>query len=152
MLAARIMGREVLGLGPLLEAEFGIVLDKRHQRADWGKRPLPEDQLSYARLDTHFLILLRNTMRKELEERGRWELAKEDFQRLSNIAERSDIEEVHMPRISGAHELTPQQYAVLVELCRYRDKVARSQNRPLFKVFSGDTLLEIARFCPGNLT
>src|SRR5512139_501768 len=73
MLAARILGRNMVGLGSLLESEFGILLDKRHQRADWGKRPLPEDQLSYARLDTHFLIPLRNHMRQELQDRQWWE-------------------------------------------------------------------------------
>ena len=156
MLAARILGRSMLGLGALLESEFGIALDKRHQRADWGKRPLPEDQLSYARLDTHFLIPLRNAMSQELQDRQWWELAQEDFRRLCSFPERVEIEEadvphINMPHISGAHELTPQQHAVLIELCKYRDQVARAHNRPLFKVFGSETLLDIARYCPGNL-
>jgi ribonuclease D len=151
MLAARILGRSMLGLGSLLESEFGIVLDKRHQRADWGKRPLPEDQLSYARLDTHFLIPLRDAMRQELQDRQRWELAQEDFQRLCSFPERIETDEVSLPHITGAHELTPQQHAVLAELCKYRDQVAHQLNRPLFKVFGSDTLLDIARYCPGSL-
>jgi ribonuclease D len=154
MLAARILGRTMLGLGPLLEAEFGIILDKRQQRADWGKRPLPPEQLSYARLDTHFLIPLRNSMRQQLVDRERWELAKEDFQRLTTFPgrlEAEETEEVVIPHVTGAHELTPQQYAVLIELLKYRDKIAKSQNRPLFKVFSSETLLDIARYSPGNL-
>jgi ribonuclease D len=38
-----------------------------------------------------------------------------------------------------------------MELCRYRDKVARSANRPLFKVLNDSTLLAIANDCPMDL-
>ncbi len=37
MIAARILGRREIGLGSLLENEFGIHLEKRFQRANWGK-------------------------------------------------------------------------------------------------------------------
>jgi len=41
MVAARILGRELYGLGAILEEEFGVQVDKRYQRANWGQRPLP---------------------------------------------------------------------------------------------------------------
>ena len=31
-------------------------MDKRHQKADWGARPLTPAQIDYARLDTHYLF------------------------------------------------------------------------------------------------
>jgi ribonuclease D len=62
MLAMRILGRTTLGLGAVLEAEFGEKVDKKHQRANWGQRPLPQDLLDYARMDTHFLIPLRERL------------------------------------------------------------------------------------------
>ena len=47
MIAARMLGRKEIGLGPLLENEFGIHLDKRYQKANWGVRPLlPREQIS----------------------------------------------------------------------------------------------------------
>jgi ribonuclease D len=55
MLAARILGRDEIGLGSMLGAEFGLTLDKRQQRANWGERPLPSRLLEYARMDTHYL-------------------------------------------------------------------------------------------------
>ncbi len=33
----------------------------------------------YARLDTHFLLPLRDLLKAELEEKGLWPLAQEDF-------------------------------------------------------------------------
>ena len=74
-------GRNEIGLGSLLEAEFGVTLDKRQQRANWGERPLTANLLEYARLDTHYLIPLRRLMKAELAERDLLPLAEEDFQR-----------------------------------------------------------------------
>ncbi|HUM63014.1 MAG TPA: ribonuclease D, partial [Anaerolineaceae bacterium] len=59
MIAARILSYPQVGLGNLLSAWFGIELEKKYQRADWGKRPLPQAMLDYARMDTHYLFDLR---------------------------------------------------------------------------------------------
>ena len=46
--AAQLLGEAQTGLAALVEREAGIALDKRHQRADWGKRPLTSELLAYA--------------------------------------------------------------------------------------------------------
>lgn len=152
MVAARILGWEEVGLGSILKAEFGVQLNKRLQRANWGQRPLPRELLSYARLDTRFLIPLRARLAKELQEKGLLPLAKEDFNRLRHVNGRlpAELSEACW-RVSGAHDLSGQEAAVLQELCRYRDQVARSLNRPLFKVIGDRTLLEIATAAPRDL-
>ena len=53
MAAARRLGRVGLGLSALVEQQFGVRLSKSFQRADWGRRPLSADQLTYAAFDTH---------------------------------------------------------------------------------------------------
>lgn len=152
MVAARILGRKEVGLGALLEAEFGVQVNKKFQRANWGARPLPQYLLAYAQVDTHYLIPLRNRLRAELEARGLWPLASEDFQRLSRVSnDRLSNHKDACWRVSGAHDLPPQSAAVLNELCRYREQVARALNRPLFKVFGDRVLLAIARDCPTRL-
>jgi len=154
MVAARILGRKSVGLGSMLADEFGVHLEKRHQRANWGQRPLPAHLLKYARMDTHYLIELRKRLKADLERRNLLALAEEDFERLSLIHNHIDafqtVEERSLDpwRIKGAYDLEPQQVAVLQELCRYRDKVARSFDRPLFKVISDQTLLTIAQETP----
>jgi ribonuclease D len=154
MLAARILGREGVGLGTLLEEEFDVHLEKRYQRANWGQRPLPSYLLAYARMDTHYLIALRNRLRAGLLQAGLWPLAAEDFRRLAELPLNGRANEDPTAgcwRVSGAYDLSPQQVAVLVELCRYRDKVARNIDRPLFKVISDATLLAIAERAPHDL-
>jgi ribonuclease D len=148
MLAARILGRKEVGLGSILEAEFNIQVDKRHQRANWGQRPLPSYLLDYARHDTHYLIPLRERLEQQLEERGLLPLALEDFQRLCQVEANPDNGKIDCWRVNGVHQLSPQQAAVLQELCKYRDEVARSRNRPLFKVISDNTLFAIASSLP----
>jgi ribonuclease D len=151
MIAARILGRKEVGLGALLQAEFGVSVNKRHQRANWGVRPLPPYLLAYAQVDTHYLIPLRNRLRAELEGRGLWPLAQEDFQRLSRVNGHAAGHKDDCWRVSGAHDLAAQNAAVLKELCRYRDQVARALNRPLFKVIGDRALLAIAQACPSSL-
>jgi ribonuclease D len=152
MVAARILGWDEVGLGSILKAEFGVQLDKRFQRANWGQRPLPAELLSYARLDTHYLIPLRDRLKQELLDKGLMALAQEDFKRLRHVNGRSPAE---LPeacwRVSGSYDLSGKEAAVLQELCRYRDNVARHLNRPLFKVISDRTLLQIATAMPSDL-
>jgi ribonuclease D len=149
MQAARILGRNAVGLGSMLESEFGLVLDKHFQRANWGLRPLPQPMMTYARLDTFYLVSLRNRLKADLETCGRWPLAAEDFLRLCsvNLPEIDNGAELCW-RVSGGHDLTHQQMAVIQELCRYRDHQAQQADLPPFKVFSNDTLVSIAQSCP----
>jgi ribonuclease D len=146
MIAARVLGRPKVGLGNLLEEEFAIKLEKRYQRADWGERPLKQEMLEYARLDTHYLIALRDKLKAQLEEKGRWELAAEDFARLPLVvrAAASEVQAPDLWRIKGARDLTPRQAAILQELSTYRETKAAAADVPLFKVMGDATLTAIA--------
>lgn len=149
MLAARILGRNGLGLGTLLEEEFGLQVDKRYQRANWAKRPLTPEMMNYARMDTHYLIPLHDILLDELIKTGRLELAQEDFLRLTQVPAGSHENGANNCwRITGSQDLTPRQAAVLMELCAYRDEQARASNLPPFRVLPNQTLLEIAQIMP----
>jgi ribonuclease D len=149
MIAARILGWEQIGLGSILRAEFDVELDKRYQRANWGKRPIPPEMVDYARLDTHYLIPLRFRLKNELLSQKRWPIAQEDFARLRYVNGRDPGDQPEPCwRVRGAYDLNAQQAAVLLELCVYRMGVAESINRPLFKVISDQTLLAISEVCP----
>ena len=148
--AARILGRKQVGLGVMLQAEFGVEQDKHFQRANWGMRPLPADHLTYAVQDTRYLIPLRERMAEQLRQAGLWELAQEDFERLRWVENHQNDEEDAWWHIPHANELTPQQAAVLQALCDYRDQLARAMDRPRFKVIGSQTLHAIAQHCPGR--
>ena len=151
MIAARILGRRRVGLGHLIEEEFGVKLQKKYQRANWGKRPLPPEMLKYASLDTHYLVALSQRLRKDLESSARMSLAEEDFRRqcYSRLTP-PEPSKVNVWRISGVYDLSPQQVSILYQLALYRDKRARELNRPLFKVIGDKTLVAIAENEPAS--
>ena len=100
--------------------------------------------------DTRYLIPLRQRLAEQLKQAGFWELAQEDFRRLCLIENHQLVEEDNWWHVPHANELTPQQAAVLQELCNYRDDMARSMDRPRFKVIGSQTLHAIAQNCPGR--
>lgn len=146
MIAARILGRKEIGLGSLIEQEFGIHLEKKFQKSNWGLRPLPEDMLLYATLDTNFLIDLRDHLGKELIDRNLMALAQEDFNRVcKSPPAASEPASIQWWRIAGNNrDLTFQQAAALQNLCVLREQIAKKVDLPLFKVIQNDVLLELA--------
>lgn len=150
MLAARILGRRNLGLASLLESEFGVVVDKRFQRANWGKRPLSPEMLAYARMDTYYLIPLRQRMYEDLKKKDRLPLAEEDFKLMCQVTVLQDNNgnDSCMPRISGSQDLGKKQEAVLWELYKYRERLAKEADLPPFKILINQTLINIASACP----
>jgi ribonuclease D len=149
MLAARILGWRQVGLAALLQEHFGVKLDKRAQLTDWGRRPLTPEQLSYAHLDSHYLLPLRELLLQELKERDRWNEARETFSALPRV---TYVEKPFDPegywRNKGARDLSPQGLAVLRELYLWRDAKARDLDLPPFKVIDDRSLAHLSEAQP----
>ena len=151
MQAGRILGRRQAGLDRLLEEKFGVKMNKRFQKADWAVRPLSRDLLLYARLDTHYLIPLRDMLRAELEANDLWQLAQEDFEIACHPNGSKPKPEVPAwTRFSTRRELTPRDLTVLDALLAWRDGVAAELDRPPFKVLDDDRLVDIATARPST--
>src|SRR3954453_15271960 len=104
--AAQLLGLKAFGLAALLERYFGVKLDKKHQRADWSMRPLPQGMLDYAAQDTIHLLELRDKLKAELERAGRWEWAREEFGLLEGTRWNGDDSANAFLRIKGARDLS----------------------------------------------
>lgn len=149
MVAARVLGWTNVGLGNILQERFGVTVNKKMQRADWGHRPLTAEQIAYAREDTHYLLALRDLQLAELERAGRLEEACEEFERLTRIEptpRRFDPEAYW--NMDGARDLDPVQLGILRELFQLRDTLARKEDHPPFKVLSDASMLRIAQAKP----
>ena len=152
MQAARILRYPAVGLNHLLHEKYKISLDKRFQKADWARRPLPPDQLNYARMDTHYLLDLRDDLHSELINTKLWDLAIEEFQRIS-ICSKNHVESVTpaWQRINGANKLSPSQIPILKELLEWRTHQAERMNRPVFKVISNKLLFALTEAKPRRI-
>jgi ribonuclease D len=151
MIAARILGWKQYGLAPILEEHFQVQSDKRMQRYNWGIRPLAATALDYARLDTHYLLALRNLQVRELETSGRVVEAREAFKRQARteVTARS-FDPDDFWRIPGARQLDSTGQALLRELYVFRDGLARELDLPPFKVIPNATLLQLAADRPAD--
>lgn len=149
MYAARVLGYPFVGLDNMLSEKLGIKVDKRHQKADWAARPLTPSQIDYARFDTHYLLQLRDILENELEEKGRLQLAREDFARACKVEQsREKLNGTSFRRFSARKDVSTRELTILNELCNFRDQVAEHMDRPPFKVVDDDTLLAVARNLP----
>jgi ribonuclease D len=152
MWASRILGWPAHGLAALLKAHFGVQLNKKYQRANWGLRPLPNAQLDYARLDTHYLLPLKEIQARELEATNRWPQARHRFSRLVQTRwEEKGFDPDGFWRVSGVRDLDETGRGVLRELYLYREQRARAKNRPPFRVLSNRALLALSDQRPGDL-
>jgi ribonuclease D len=150
-IAAQLLGIKAFGLAALLEQFFGVKLDKKHQRADWSLRPLTPGMLDYAAQDTKYLLDLRDQLKDRLEKLGRWEWAKEEFERLEGTRWSDEDSSLAFFRIKGARDLTRRELALLRELVPWRDSVAREVDRATFRVMGNEVLLDIARTAPRSV-
>lgn len=149
MQAARVLGYPAVGLDTLLAEKFEMKIDKRHQKADWGARPLTQAQIDYARQDTHYLFLLRDLMETELREKDRWELALEDFARACKVDDAKEkLNGSSWKRFGSRKGVSLRELTVLSALCHSRDHIAEKLDRPPFKVIDDNLLLEIAKRMP----
>ena len=150
-LAAAAVGEENLGLSNLLEKYFGFKVDKKYQRADWGKRPLEPEMLRYAQSDSHFLLPLRDRLLPRLQATGRLTLVLEDSAALANQTPpmKNHIENVW--RVKGINGMQPRALSLLQQLNHLREELARQQDVPLFKVMSDAALVEIATTQPKHI-
>lgn len=149
-IAARFVGIRSFGLGNLLEDELGIKLKKKYQRADWAKRPLPDEMLHYAAMDTKYLPRLRDHLRDRLVKMDRLTWAEEEFR----IAEQTGWEPpedgpayLQLKRTRG---LGPRSLAALREMYEWRDAVAKERDQASFRVVNNDELVAVARDMPGT--
>jgi ribonuclease D len=152
MWASRILGWPAHGLAALLETHFGVALNKKYQRANWGLRPLPAPQLDYARLDTHYLLPLYEIQARELGLRKRWPQARHRFAELTQTRGRQkEFDPDGFWRISGIRDLDDKGRGVLRALYLFRDQQARAENRPPFRVISEQALLALSESRPQSL-
>ncbi|MBS1583130.1 MAG: ribonuclease D [Bacteroidetes bacterium] len=152
MVSAEVLNEPELGLAASLKKHFGLQLDKKFQKADWSKRPLPPEMLAYAAMDTAHLIALRDVLKAELERKGRWSWAEEEFELLVDVPfEAVENGEPGFLRMKGAKALKPRQLAVLRELFAWRDALAAKIDRAPFMVLGNDVMIELSKDPPADV-
>lgn len=162
--AANALHLHAKSLKYLLSTYAGFDADKKYQLADWRVRPLPEEQLEYARSDTHYLLYVYDHLRNQLIDRSREgqdlvdyvlrHSKEESLQRYSRIVYESETglgpNGWFSSVVRRPGKFNTQQFAVLRAVHEWRDRAARALDESLFSVMSPKALESIAILMPST--
>lgn len=150
-------------LAYLLKKYCNFDADKKYQLADWRIRPLPEEMLSYARSDTHFLLYVYDCLRNELLNKSTTDdnnLVRICLQRSNEIAlqkyDKDVYDAVNGLGIGGwkimlskwKYAMNPQQSAVFKALHSWRDHTAREEDESCRYVLPNHMLMALVERMP----
>ena len=142
-LACMFLGIRATGLDAVIQANFDVSLDKKYQKKDWSVRPLSLEMMDYAALDSVYLPELSCMIEKKLEETGRLSWVCEECEYLSKVRFDSNNGEPLYLKFKGAGRLNPESLVVLEALLKLRKNIAQKKDRPLFKIFSNQSIMKI---------
>ena len=134
----------------LLRDVLNVEIPKTEQRSNWLHRPLSSTQIAYALNDVRFLFQLRDVLLVRATELGNLEFLQEElltFDDPDYTREFSPLEVFHRLKSGRLRGNAP---AVLLELVRWREDVARLRDIPRAHVLRDGDLLSIARKQPAN--
>lgn len=141
-IAARLVGFRQFGLAALVEHFYGVVLSKKNQKADWGRRPIPPAMQEYAQGDVKYMLEMADKLVAELNRLGRYDwFLQSCAHNLQHGYERFNAASQDPWRIKGCGKFTPRGLAALRELWTWRDREAAEMDRPSFMVCSNNDLL-----------
>lgn len=150
-IAARILGYNETGLASLLREHFNVKLEKKYQKRDWSKRPLPDSMLAYGVHDTCYLIPLSRILEERLNEKNRFKWFEEECELLSKVRFTQANEESLFIKFKGARKLASRNLAILETILKLREELAMKKDRPPFKILRNDQILSIATEQPSSL-
>ena len=149
-IACRFLNVKERGLGALLQAHFNVFVDKKFQKVDWSRRPLKEDMIAYSVGDVAHLKPLYELLKRQLEDIGRYEWAREEFDLQAKVRYEANHQLPLFKRFKGAGKLDNRTLAVLENLLLVRLDMARKKDLPLFKIMSNQSIMDMAQAKPGS--
>lgn len=144
-IAARLLGARQFGLAALVKNNFDIDLCKASQKADWSRRPLPPNMLSYAVDDVRYLLPLADKFVAQLREKGREDWFHQSCLALQDdVAARDNASRDDPWRVQGSGRLHPKGLAVLKAMWEWREGIAKERDLPCFKIMSNKQMTSYA--------
>lgn len=150
-IAAGFIGYSTPSLSALVQKEMGFALPKGDRLTDWLRRPLSDDQKSYAAADVRYLPALHQSITRQLQECGRVSWAenacRELLERPSSLVDPSQA----WLRVKDVKTLKPRARGVAQAVAQWREERAQRQNIPVRHVLADLALLGIAQRAPHTI-
>jgi ribonuclease D len=149
-IAARFLGFREYSLAYLLKELLGVVVEKKYQKKDWSKRPLPIAMLDYAVRDSCKLLSLHQALERGLINKGRFSWAEEESKILSRVRPAITGNSPLFINFRGVGKLDPRSLAVLEAILQLREGIAKRRDVPCFKVLGNRHVMELAKKKPAT--
>ncbi len=138
---------EQIAYDALVRQMLKIELDKSSRFTDWARRPLSDNQLTYAQADVTHLAALYPILRARLEKEGRMGWVHDEMQNLCDPAlynvEPDNAWKRLKPRKHAAKYL-----AVFKGVAAWRERTAQMRDQPRGRILKDDAIDEIATQAP----
>jgi ribonuclease D len=147
-IAAMVCGfGESISYVNLVKKVTGADLDKSSRFTDWSRRPLSDNQLTYALADVTHLREVYRHLKAEIEATSRSEWLNEEMGVLTDPktyeSHPDDAWQRLKLRVKNRKSL-----AVLMELAAWRERLAQAQDVPRARILRDEALYDIANQAP----
>ena len=149
--AAMVLGfGESISYDQLVARTTGGVIDKSSRFTDWSRRPLSEEQITYAIADVTHLRDVYEKLAADLERRGRADWVAEEMEVLTSPGTYTAHPEDAWQRFRSRLR-KPRDLAVMIEVAAWREREAQGRDVPRSRVLKDDALVEVATRAPRDV-
>mgnify|MGYP003392331377 CR=1 FL=1 len=148
--AAMVLGYgDSIAYDALVERITGHRPDKTHRFTDWSRRPLTDDQATYALADVTYLRDVFAALDADLKKRGRNDWVSEEMEILTSPKTYDFHPERAWERLK-TRVRKPKELAILMEVAAWRESEAQSRDVPRSRILKDDAIGDIATHAPST--
>ncbi len=142
--AAMVLGYgDSISYDQLVQRTTGGQIDKSSRFTDWARRPLTQQQITYAVADVTHLRDIYLKLKADLEARNRTSWLESEMQILTSPSTYEQHPENAWQRLK-TRVRKPKEIAVLMEVAAWREREAQSRDVPRGRIIKDDVIGEIA--------
>jgi len=138
---------EQIAYDALVRQLLKIELDKSSRFTDWARRPLSDNQLTYALADVTHLAKIYPMLRKRLEAEGRLGWVSDEMANLCDPAV-YDVDPENAWRRLKPRRHTAKYLAVYRAVAAWRERTAQTRDQPRGRILKDEAIDEIATQAP----
>ncbi|HEX7946840.1 MAG TPA: ribonuclease D [Phenylobacterium sp.] len=138
---------EQIAYDALVRQMLKIELDKSSRFTDWARRPLSDNQLTYALADVTHLAALYPMLRERLEKEGRLGWVTDEMADLTSPAN-YDVEPENAWKRLRPRRHTSKYLAVYKAVAAWRERTAQLRDQPRGRILKDEAIDEIATQAP----
>lgn len=129
----------------LVQRILGIHVPKGDSFTNWLQRPLTKDQLRYAQDDVRYLPEIYQALKRKAAQKKREEVIDQEIRDSFQESLFSPDPQQLWRKVKKSGSLRSKDLAVLQELAAWRDKTARTLDKPVRYVLGDEVLVDLSK-------